>query len=550
MKIKAKRQAEQTQIVKPFHAEQAEQHRAAEKAPKPVPSVNDLKAMQAKESARPKVARAAQVKKPAEPVQARQKPQAPKEDTAQSPALAKASKSKQRRRKFGNPLKKIIAPVTELLNGIQTDFEDRSPVRKTLIACLKLKVPICILLAVCIALSGCYFLITSGDTASTEMSLNYEESAYGLNPNSTRFNVYDIAGQEVVEQMLAYIGVDPESVDVNDIIDCISIRPTNNKAFSEEELFITTTYRITLKKPSEIKGFSTEELLRFLCKAYKDHLYSKYTENRAILSFDIEPFSSGEYMEIADLLDIKAQQIEKYLNRRVKQSKTFTEKESDESFKSLAQKAEDISNYDIAKYRAFIIEAGCSHDKTRYLRSLSYINRIKNLSYTKDLAAYNVHNDGIKMYNEAMISVVMIPSIDESKRTYYMSKTKTGMDYMASKADDYLETAQATEKEIKTNSELMAKMQAGANRASDIQKADDMIEGIRQKLSKLSQQIEVVDKAYIKYKTKDYLTFKNSSSSLLQKLQPVKIAVLAAALLAGIWLLIWYRFRKLSGGKK
>ena len=382
------------------------------------------------------------------------------------------------------------------------------------------------------------------------MSLNYEESAAGLNPNSTRFNVYDVMSREVVESMLAYGGIDPEKADIDEIIDCITVRPTNSKSFKEDDLFISTSYKITMEKPKSVKGLSADELLDFLCKAYKDHLYTKYTENRSILSFDIDKFHDKEYMEIADLLDLKAGQIEKYLNTRAKQSKSFTEQNSNESFKSLVQKVEDLRTYDIAKYRSFIIEAGCSDDKERYTRTLSYINRMKDLSYSKDMAAYTVHNDGIKIYNEAMISVVMIPSIDESKNTYYMSKTKTGMDYMASKADDYLATAQETAKEMKVNNEIMEKMDAGTNEKADIQKANDMIAGIRAKFDSLSKQIEIVDKAYIKYKTKDYLTFKNANPSFLQKLQPISVGVIVLAMLIGIFALIWLRFRFYEGGNK
>lgn len=457
---------------------------------------------------------------------------------------------KQQGRRVTGAAKKFSSPLTDLLDGIHIDFADRSRVRKTLIALFKLKVPICILLVAAVALSACYFLLSSDSTATTDMSLNYEESANGLNPNSTRFNVYDLVSPEVVNGMLTYCGIDPDSVDLNEITDCISVRPTNAKSFSEDNLYISTSYRITMRKPSSVTGASTKEMLGFLCKAYKDHLYANYTENRSILDFDIDTFNDEEFMQIADLLDLKAQQIEKYLNTRVKQSKTFTEQKSDETFKSLSQKVEDLRDYDIAKYRAFIIQAGVSHDKARYIRSLSYVNRIKDLSFDKDMASYSVRNDGITMYNESMISVVMIPSIDQSKNTYYMSKTKTGMDYMAKQADDFLLTAQETSKEIETNKDIIQKMQAGANTPADIAKANTMIQDIRQKFTDLSRQIETVDKAYIKYKTKDYLTFKTANLSLSQKMHLSTLVVIGAALLVGIYFLIWLRFRYLDGGKR
>ena len=461
------------------------------------------------------------------------------------------AKNKKRIKVFGKLTKKVFAPVTRVLDGIDSDYSDRAQSRKTLIALFKLKVPICVLIIVAVVLSGGYFYWNSANTASTQMSLNYEEGAYGLNPNSTRFYVYDIESPEVVEQMLTYCGISPDSVDVNEVINCISVRPVNAKAFSEEDLFITTTYKISMRKPASIKGVDVKTLLNFLCKAYKDNFYTNYTENRSILEFNVEDFNDQEYMVIADLFDLKAQQIEKYLNTRSKQSKSFTEKDSDETFKSLVQKVDDIRTYDVAKYRSFVKEAGCSHDKARYIRSLEYVNRINRIDYSKDMAAYKVNNQGIKMYNESMANVVMIPSVDQEKSTYYMSRTKTGMDYMAKTADDYLISAQEIAKDIKSNRQIIEKMKIGKNESADIQKANKMIDDINKKFAELSKQVESVDKAYVKHKTKDYLTFKVSNASLGQKLQLAKLFVIAAALLVLIYASILLRYTYTNrGGKK
>jgi len=463
--------------------------------------------------------------------------------------ITNISNSNKRNFRFiGNLSKKILSPITNVLDSIETDYADRTRSRKALIALLKLRVPICIFIAIAVAISGCYFVWKSDNSASTEMSLNYEESAYGLNPNSTRFYVYDVKSPEVVEGMLRYCGIDPESVDINDIINCISVRPTNTKSFSEETLFISTTYKISMKKPAQIKGYNIRTLLTFLCKAYKDNFYSKYTENRSILTFDVEEFNDQEYMVIADLFDLKAQQLEKYLNTRAKQSKTFAESKSDATFKSLVKRAEDMRTYDIAKYRSFVKEAGCSHDKARYIRSLEYVNRINGIDYAKDMASYRINNRGIKIYNEAMINVVMIPSVDREKNNYYMSRTKTGMDYMAKQADDSLISAKEISKQVKLNKEVIKKMSAGTNSSDDIAKADKMIDDINQKFTELSKQIETVDKAYVKYRTKDYLTFKMSNPSFRSKIQLSKLVMIAGVLLIGIVAAIWLRFRYFSGG--
>jgi hypothetical protein len=444
--------------------------------------------------------------------------------------------------------KSILARILTIIDGINNDYTERNRTRKALIALLRFKTPILLILLAAVILSGGYFLWNSSKTASAQMSLNYEESAYGLNPNSTRFYLYDIKDPDVVKGMLEYSGIDPDSVDLDEVINCITVRATNTKAISEsttqdESYFISTTYKITMSRPSQIKDVDVRVLLNFLCKSYKDYFYSSFTENRSILDFDIGQFDEHEYMVIADLFDMKAQQIEKYLNTRVKQSKSFTEQESDETFKSLVQKVEDIRNYDIESYRSFVKEAGCSYDKTNYIRSLEYVNRIKNIDYQKEIAAYALNNEGIKMYNDALIDVVLIPSVDSQKNTYYMSRTKTGMDYMAKQADDHLSSAKDIAKEIKYNNKIISEMLSGTNRLTDIKKANTMIDEINQKFSDLSKQVEAVDKAYVKYRTKDYLTFKTSNASLSQKVQPVKLFAIAMGLLFLIFAAIWLRMK-------
>ena len=459
--------------------------------------------------------------------------------------------AKKKSRLFGRSKNRILKKVTGIIDGINKDYSERNRTRKALIALIRFKTPVLIILLAALILAGGYFLWDSQNTASAKMSLNYEESAYGLNPNSTRFYVYDIKDPEVVRGMLKYSGVDPDSVDLDEVTNCISVRTTNTKAISEsttqdESYFISTTYRITLKRPSQIKDVDVHVLLDFLCKSYKDYFYSKYTENRSILEFDIGQFDDREYMVIADLFDMKAQQIEKYLNTRVKQSKSFTEQESDETFKSLVEKVEDIRNYDIENYRSFVKEAGCSHDKTTYIRSLEYTNRMNNIDYSKDMAAYEVNNEGIKIYNDSLINIVLIPSVDSQKNTYYMSRTKTGMDYMAKAADDHLLSAQEIAKKVKQNNEIISKMSSGTNQRPDINKANSMIGNISKKFTELSKQVEQVDKAYVKYRTKDYLTFKTTNASLSQRVQPVKLFVIAAGLLFVIFAAIWLRLKYIS----
>ncbi|MBQ7573396.1 MAG: hypothetical protein IJT23_03980 [Clostridia bacterium] len=445
---------------------------------------------------------------------------------------------------------KITGPLSKLLNDIESNYNDHSAIKMTLIGLFRLRIAICLSVVLVMICAACFFVMQNDSEASAQMSLNYEESAKGLNPNSTRFNTYELKSPEVVEKMLYYCGIDPETVDMDNLINSISISPTNSKGFSPDNYYIATSYKVSIKKPADIKEANADDLLAFLCKAYTDIFYSRYADNRSILDFDVEEFDDKEFLLVADLLELKAQQQSKYLNTRVKQSKTFTDGSSDDTFKSLAEAVEDFRNYDIESYRSYVLQTGIAHNKAHYTGVLDYLNLTNKIKYDKDIASYTVRYDGISLYNEAMISIVMIPTIDREKQNYYMSKTKTGMDYMASQADNFLATAQETAKKIETNSDILAKIQAGKNSDAAVKKAYKMIDDMQIKFSEMSRRIESIDKAYVKYKTKDYVTFQMKGMSLMQKIRPDLLIMLAFVLVVGAFGALWIRFKYFAGGGK
>lgn len=460
-------------------------------------------------------------------------------------------KKEVRNNSLRNALKKtvrfIFSPVIKVTDNVNKYYGDQTLLKKTLISAIKLHKLLVPGIVILLVFFGIFFWVQSDNTATMIMSLNYEESAKGLNPNGTRFNIYEVKSEDVIRQVLYYFGMDEKSVDIKSISDGITITPLNVKEFDSEDYYINTSYRIKLKKPDSIKDVTAKQMLTYLNKAFKDKFYSNYAENRSILSFDINQFDESEYNTIADLLSLKANQLSKYLNMRKKQSKTFAEETTGETFISMSEKINNFCDYDIAKYRSFVLESGLSHNKVHYVRTLDYKNLMNGIEYDKNMESYNVRYDGISIYDESMISIVMIPTIDYEHKNYYMSKTKTGMDSMASQADNFLETAQATAKKIEDNNDIIKKMNAGINAPTDIDKANKMIVDMQNKLASISNEIEIVDKEYIAHRTNNYITIKMDNSSLKDRLQIENLIIVFVAFVAvvfgGLWLVIKRRNR-------
>ena len=104
--------------------------------------------------------------------------------------------------------------------------------------------------AVMTVLSALYFglflgvgLMRNWTEARTVIGFNYKEASRGLNPNSTRFNAYDIISDEVLEKALEQMGSD---LSVRQLRGALSVSPlAAGSALSAEQYYVSTEYVLT-----------------------------------------------------------------------------------------------------------------------------------------------------------------------------------------------------------------------------------------------------------------------------------------------------------------
>ena len=377
-----------------------------------------------------------------------------------------------------------------------------------------------------------YFYIQSLHTSSTIVSLDYEEASQGLTPSQTRFNIYEIESVEVMERLIDYAGLQDE-ITPEELSKCISVNATHSKNVSGKVNFISTSYVIQFTNNSKIQKRSADTMLSLLCKAYREFFVEHYGINHSILSFDISDLKfNDEYLITVDLLELKCNQLGKYVQLRKRENKNYQDPEIGTTFSAPEQRVNNFYTYDLARLRSYIIENGIASDKQSLSDMLDYKIRMDRILYDKFMAAYEEDNKGIKMYDVAMSAIVMIPTEDQSMK-YYMSRTKTGMDNMALHADGQLYGATEKLEGIDYNKYLTEKMQTNAPQAALRQKADAMIKQIEDSLEKLASDIRRIDKSYTSYKARNYLSFRDSYQRFTDRIEPVN-SVFGAVLLLGI----------------
>lgn len=370
-----------------------------------------------------------------------------------------------------------------------------------------------------VALSAGYY-IKRGDNIITTMSLNYQEGSKGLNPNSTRFNVYELKSNEVLKRALEYMGVE-DRITIDEFAKNITIENTNQKQIKVDDqssYFISTSFRVIYRRNDNLGRISTDDVVKMLCKAYNDIFHEQYSDNQAALKYDIGDITSMEYVEIGDSMNMCADRMKAYLAARVKANGTFKSEATNETFQTVSRLVQNLQDYQISKYNSYVLETGLARNKSEFIQTLYYNNSVLDMQYQKSMADYAVRQDGITKYDEAMIGTVMIPSINEQDE-YYMSRTNIGIDYLAKDAETHLSAAKDTLKQIEINNDIIEKLGERTPTLENFGRAEEMLRDIESEFERISRIALETDKEYIKYNTKDYLTFMRYQPTFFEEIR-------------------------------
>ena len=290
------------------------------------------------------------------------------------------------------------------------------------------------------------------------------------------------------------------------------------------------------------------DLLQSVCESYREIFQSNYCDNQSLLKEKLEVTSACEpYLRLNEL-EVRAEGLNRYLNARLQENKSFTDEANPDSatnnFTTLGKKINNLVDYDLPNAMAFVIEGGVARDPSMLTSILEYKNKIDDIAMRKKQAYYDADKKGISIYEKSMTSIMMIPTVDEDSE-YYMSRTKTAMDALARSADASLSDATDYQSEIVSTNYVIQKIReldAGQPRLAE---AQAMVNKLETAINEISEQLFVLDKAYIKYKSQNYITFTYGSASFLQRLSLKKTLMESVAVMLGsAWLLHERKRRK------
>lgn len=381
-----------------------------------------------------------------------------------------------------------------------------------------------------------HYLIVS-KSKSLMISLNYPGAEKGLNPDGSRFNISELTSDEILNDAKANLKMKNQSND--------SIRNSMNitTEFAQSEIeevvadiqrdsetsYVPTTFYLRYTQRNKLKKNESFEFLSSLAESYETYFNKNHAENNSLLIFDEDSydFSNYDYSEIYNILCTKADKMLDLLNGHYRENRAFRV-EDNLNLGTVKDKLSNFRNVELEKFGAYIVQNNISKNRGIFINKLQYLMDKAGISYRKNRQASDIAKAALEKYDPNITAVAFIPSVDNS-RSFYMSRTKTGIDDLAKKSyEDGMEAARISKKTDSYNNNYQ-KLTGAADTSGDmLSYTEQYLKKILDTFSDLSETIVELDKEYLEYKTEDYFTYEIDKKS-----SPVNFTMILKFMLLG-----------------
>lgn len=351
--------------------------------------------------------------------------------------------------------------------------------------------------AILVCAAGGAAYIHAHQESTAVISLAYQDASRGLYPDGTRIDAYLATSEDV-------LGAAEEALGYEIPRESIWVRPS----YTGKGATYATDYTITYD------GTHGDEVLSAVVNAW-DNAFSAHTgTNRSVTAYETYP-ADMDYLDIASWLEKETEQIRYAANQRLKENKAWTPA-SGMSYADIVSAADNLQNVTIANLRTYIVQNGISTEPETLANTIAYRNR--ELQKRKDQADAQYHNrlKAIELYDSTLFPTISVPSI--SNGTYYVTTTRTGLDYIYDAAQDFLNQSLTIQKTITENELLLESMSAqGSPSADEIANADTLISTIEQQIQDLADQLDKTDAEYEADNLDPYYTVTINGVSYVQE---------------------------------
>ena len=333
----------------------------------------------------------------------------------------------------------------------------------------------CMALLVCLGYAGVTVKGKLDKTVNARISLTYQEAANGLNPNGTRFNPYFIISEEVLKKAEEKLGYEINTSNI-----WISFPSTTNKTSYTTDFYINYN-----------GDHDGTEVLQAVASSWAQLFEEKYTYNNSSVIYN-EPSEDTDYIYLVTWLSNEASEISSYAKKRMKENNTWNDDGT--TFRTIYDSAQNLIDVEIENFKTFIVQNGVSKDASSLINSMAYKDRLLSDKKQNFEAQYQNRRDAITLYDPTLFPTISVPSI--SSGTYYITTTKTGLDYIYDAAASASSSSLATQRMIREDELLVANMDVNSSNTANLEVAEQMYEKLKDSIQSLGEKLQDLDVKY------------------------------------------------------
>ena len=305
-------------------------------------------------------------------------------------------------------------------------------------------------------LCGLYQMTNSRHVTIT---LNSASVSKGQNPDGTAFNIYQVLSDEVLEtaslKLKGKISVAElkRHLTVSDAMTAEANGQLKQSILDGEHqnTYFPTAYRLTYATISERireEGFlqqalalckalvlpSANKILKAVSESYQEFYTDSYLTYASMFEIDWTSIDAMDYYNRAEALRTESIRILRFLQDKEKENPLVQSSAEKLTFGDLRNGLGQLINEDIENHQAYIIQNSITASREELLRQLRYMEELYIEENERETERYLILEEAVDMYDSTTTKVVFIPALDQDN-SFYMNRTKVGLDYLVESAD-------------------------------------------------------------------------------------------------------------------
>lgn len=366
-------------------------------------------------------------------------------------------------------------------------------------------------------ISGIGVLCKVLNSSSINVNAYFAQISKGYNPDGSPYNIEEFTslpvleravkkldGKTTVESLKRHISISDNSK-VQDIQKVKQSIKDGNTEYTDVPTMYVLKYSIVSDRIKS-EGFLSscgavfekmvtpkkKKILEAVAESYREFYTDRYIDETKSLILEWEVPEKLDYYNKAGKLEAYARRINRFITEKYDKNSIFISEQNHLGYGDLQTRLGQIISVDIENYKSFIIQNGITDNKDQLLRQMRYMNQSYEEINKREVSKYETIKEAISFYDANVTKVVFIPSLDYNN-SFYMNRTKVGIDYLVDDANE----SQANAQEARGNSErcryLINSFGESADASDEVRKtADKMYTEIKGKIENVISDAKVL----------------------------------------------------------